>query len=237
MPAQDIFIQGRLVMSAVPLPDGAAEVLWRDTDVNRVLTVIAVLVGIAGIREILRLMPALAFTLSRPRASVSLEYNTSMVRTRNATALACLLPFCLVADRFEMFRPHIWTLIPPGWRVAASAGVMLAYLLLRAVCAAAIRLPRMDPLSEAAVHRGPWNYFILLTFLMLATAGILPEAGADDRLTRIVLYAESALSYLFSLARTGRILAGSFSGLSTILYLCGLELLPTAALAACAIFL
>ena len=56
MPVQDIFIQGRLEMSAVPLPEGAAEILWRDTDINRVLTVIAVLIGIAGIRELFRLM-------------------------------------------------------------------------------------------------------------------------------------------------------------------------------------
>ena len=237
MPVQDIFIQGRLEMSAVPLPEGAAEILWRDTDINRLLTVIAVLIGIAGIRELFRLMPALAFTFSRTRATVSLEYNTSMVRTRNSAALACILPFCLVADRFGLLRPEIWSAVPAEWSVAATAGVMLAYLLLRSMCAAAIRLPRMDSLSEAAVHRAPWNYFILLTILMLATAGILPAAGADDRLTRLVLYVEAALLYLLSLVRTGQILAGSFSGLSTILYLCGLELLPTAALAACAIFL
>jgi len=76
-----------------------------------------------------------------------------------------------------------------------------------------------------------------MTILMLATIGLLGVCGAPDSVLRPVLYCEMLLSYLLSLLRTGQILAGSFSVLTTILYLCALEFLPTAAMVACAVFL
>ena len=237
MPPADIFIQGRLEMSSVPVQEAAAGLLWSDVGVNRVLVLLAVLLAVAGLCDLFRLLPELLFCFSRPRASVSLEYNTSVVKMRNSAALACMLPFCLMADRFGLFRPDMAEEVPAEWSAAATAGLMLAYLLLRLLCGALVRLPRMDQLSAAAVRRGPWSWFILLTLLMLASVGPLTAAGVGDEAVRIVLYAECSLFFLLSTIRSGQILGSVFSGLSTILYLCALEVLPTAALAACAIFL
>lgn len=237
MPPSDIFIQGKLEMSAVPVQEAAQTMLWNDFLLNRVLVVAAVLIGIAGLRDLLRLLPELLYCFSRPRASVSLEYNTSVVRMRNTAALISILPFCLLADRFGLFRPELWSAVPEEWSAPATVGVFLAYLLLRTVCSALIRLPRLSGTAADAVRRSPWNYFILLTLLMLLTAGLLYIFRPSDTVVRITLYAETALFFLLSLLRSGQILASGFSGLTTILYLCGLELLPAAALAACAVFL
>lgn len=237
MPPSDIFIQGKLEMSAVPVQEAAQAMLWDDFLLNRVLVVAAVLIGIAGLRDLLRLLPELLYCFSRPRASVSLEYNTSVVRMRNTAALISILPFCLLADRFGLFRPELWSAVPEEWSAPATVGVFLAYLLLRTVCSALIRLPRLSGTAADAVRRSPWNYFILLTLLMLLTVGLLYIFRPSDTVVRITLYAETALFFLLSLLRSGQILASGFSGLTTILYLCGLELLPAAALAACAVFL
>lgn len=237
MPPSDIFIQGKLEMSAVPVQEAAQVMLWDDFLLNRVLVVAAVLIGIAGLRDLLRLLPELLYCFSRPRASVSLEYNTSVVRMRNTAALISILPFCLLADRFGLFRPELWSAVPEEWSAPATVGVFLAYLLLRTVCSALIRPPRLSGTAADAVRRSPWNYFILLTLLMLLTAGLLYIFRPSDTVVRITLYAETALFFLLSLLRSGQILASGFSGLTTILYLCGLELLPAAALAACAVFL
>ena len=83
MPPADIFIQGRLEMSSVPVQEAAAGLLWSDVGVNRVLVLLAVLLAVAGLRDLFRLLPELLFCFSRPRASVSLEYNTSVVKMRN----------------------------------------------------------------------------------------------------------------------------------------------------------
>lgn len=237
MPPSDIFIQGKLEMSAVPVQEAAQAMLWDDFLLNRVLVVAAVLIGIAGLRDLLRLLPELLYCFSRPRASVSLEYNTSVVRMRNTAALISILPFCLLADRFGLFRPELWSAVPEEWSAPATVGVFLAYLLLRTVCSALIRPPRLNGTAADAVRRSPWNYFILLTLLMLFTVGLLYIFRPSDTVVRITLYAETALFFLLSLLRSGQILASGFSGLTTILYLCGLELLPAAALAAYAVFL
>lgn len=237
MPPSDIFIQGKLEMSAVPVQEAVQAMLWDDFLLNRVLVVAAVLIGIAGLRDLLRLLPELLYCFSRPRASVSLEYNTSVVRMRNTAALISILPFCLLADRFGLFRPELWSAVPEEWSAPATVGVFLAYLLLRTVCSALIRPPRLSGTAADAVRRSPWNYFILLTLLMLLTVGLLYIFRPSDTVFRITLYAETALFFLLSLLRSGQILASGFSGLTTILYLCGLELLPAAALAACAVFL
>ena len=237
MPPSDIFIQGKLEMSAVPVQEAAQAMLWDDFLLNRVLVVAAVLIGIAGLRDLLRLLPELLYCFSRPRASVSLEYNTSVMRMRNTAALISILPFCLLADRFGLFRPELWSAVPEEWSAPATVGVFLAYLLLRTVCSALIRPPRLSGTAADAVRRSPWNYFILLTLLMLLTVGLLYIFRPSDTVVRITLYAETALFFLLSLLRSGQILASGFSGLTTILYLCGLELLPAAALAACAVFL
>lgn len=237
MPPSDIFIQGKLEMSAVPVQEAVQAMLWDDFLLNRVLVVAAVLIGIAGLRDLLRLLPELLYCFSRPRASVSLEYNTSVVRMRNTAALISILPFCLLADRFGLFRPELWSAVPEEWSAPATVGVFLAYLLLRTVCSALIRPPRLSGTAADAVRRSPWNYFILLTLLMLLTVGLLYIFRPSDTVVRITLYAETALFFLLSLLRSGQILASGFSGLTTILYLCGLELLPAAVLAACAVFL
>ena len=237
MPPSDIFIQGKLEMSAVPVQEAAQAMLWDDFLLNRVLVVAAVLIGIAGLRDLLRLLPELLYCFSRPRASVSLEYNTSVVRMRNTAALISILPFCLLADRFGLFRPELWSAVPEEWSAPATVGVFLAYLLLRTVCSALIRPPRLSGTAADAVRRSPWNYFILLTLLMLLTVGLLYIFRPSDTVVRITLYAETAMFFLLSLLRSGQILASGFSGLTTILYLCGLELLPAAALAAYAVFL
>lgn len=237
MPPSDIFIQGKLEMSAVPVQEAAQTMLWNDFLLNRVLVVAAVLIGIAGLRDLLRLLPELLYCFSRPRASVSMEYNTSVVRMRNTAALISILPFCLLADRFGLFRPELWSAVPEEWSAPATVGVFLAYLLLRTVCSALIRPPRLSGTAADAVRRSPWNYFILLTLLMLLTVGLLYIFRPSDTVVRITLYAETALFFLLSLLRSGQILASGFSGLTTILYLCGLELLPAAVLAACAVFL
>lgn len=237
MPPSDIFIQGKLEMSAVPVQEAAQTMLWNDFLLNRVLVVAAVLIGIAGLRDLLRLLPELLYCFSRPRASISLEYNTSVVRMRNTAALISILPFCLLADRFGLFRPELWSAFPEEWSAPATVGVFLAYLLLRTVCSALIRPPRLSGTAADAVRRSPWNYFILLTLLMLLTVGLLYIFRPSDTVVRITLYAETALFFLLSLLRSGQILASGFSGLTTILYLCGLELLPAAALAAYAVFL
>jgi hypothetical protein len=73
--------------------------------------------------------------------------------------------------------------------------------------------------------------------LALATVGILYLAGVDDLIINRFLLIESGVIYLIYLLRRGQILSLSCNPLTTFLYLCGLELLPTALLVVSAVIL
>ena len=72
---------------------------------------------------------------------------------------------------------------------------------------------------------------LLISFFLLFLAGALLKAfSCDERLTRTVLVWIMAISYLFYIIRRGQIFSSSCNPFTTFLYLCSLELLPTAAL-------
>ena len=76
-----------------------------------------------------------------------------------------------------------------------------------------------------------------MVLLMLATAGILFLFKLPDQLIRTVLYLEIAGIYLVFLIRRTQILSLSCNHFRTFLYLCALELIPTAALIASALLM
>ena len=86
-------------------------------------------------------------------------------------------------------------------------------------------------------YRAGYTFFILLMMLLLATVGILYLAGVDDLVISRFLLVETGIVYLIYVLRRGQILSVSCNPLTTFLYLCGLELLPTGLLVASAVFL
>lgn len=232
MAADSLLLQrGTLEMAA-----GAADVpavqdsVWSDLLSNRILAVAAVLLILFNLREFISLVPRLVFSATRTNGFRTMEHNIRLSRTRNFAALCCILSFCLLADRYSLYAPQFLSEAPPQWRSPAIAGVFTAYILLRRCCSAAVRPRRMDPDSLAAVRNSPRSLFVLLTFTALASAGVLGVCRLSDAAIRTVLLSETAIFYLYSLTKTGQILAGHCGTLSTILYLCALEILPTAAL-------
>lgn len=233
----EFFRDGTLVMSAHPYVQAAAELAWSDVRMNKILVIVAVIFGLLAIRNHIELFPRILYCLNRPRASISFEYNHGISRARNSYTLSFILLFCLFADRFALFRPQFWSHIPPGWSVVATMGVFIGYVLLRVIFSLVLRPRKLDSISLAALRYSPYNYFIMLTVLMLLTAGLPRIFHIPDEIIRIVMLTEITLFFLLSLIRGAQILAGTYSGFSTILYLCGLEILPTSILVACAVLL
>ena len=58
-----------------------------------------------------------------------------------------------------------------------------------------------------------------------------------DSVIRTVLLVEMIPMWLLALVRIAQILGGRFSGLESFLYLCGLEIVPAAAVVASAVLL
>lgn len=233
----ELFRQGRLEMSTAPLPEFQTPAEWNNLLPNKIAIVLSVVLVLVYLKDIIRLIPPLLYALDRKRGGESLEYNVSAARMRNTVALIYTLPFCLIADYCGAYRPGFWSMVPPEWSSAATLGVMLAYFLLRRLCYAAIRPGKMSAESLATLKHSLYNYFIVLVSVAVPTIGILPLFSVREDIISTVFLALTGLAFAFATVRAWQILKSRRSPLSTILYLCGLEILPAAAVVASAVLL
>lgn len=233
----ELFRQGRLEMSTAPLPEFQTPAEWNDLLPNKIAIVLSVVLVLIYLKDIIRLIPPLLYALDRKRGGESLEYNVSAARMRNTVALIYTLPFCLIADYCGAYRPGFWSMVPPEWSGAATLGVMLAYFLLRRLCYAAIRPGKMSTESLATLKHSLYNYFIVLVSVAVPTIGILPLFSVREDIISTVFLALTGLAFAFATVRAWQILKSRRSPLPTILYLCGLEILPAAAVVVSAVLL
>ena len=233
---QEVFRSGRLAMSGSPATDLAGDAVWGDLLTNRILAVVAVVLLILGLSDLLRLTPHLLYSFDRSRGSADLEHSLGTARTRNLTALFFFLPFCLLLDRYALVRPRFWAAIPAQWSAPATLGLLVAWLLVRALCFALFHPRRLGSEQTATLKHLPYNYFILLAALTLITAGVCTVFRVPDGVVRTLLYWETGVIWLFTLVRSGQFLGANGMGFTTFLYLCGLEIIPAALMVAVVMF-
>lgn len=226
---EEAFRNSKLVMASAGDVQITAPA-WSDMPLNALLCGISVLLGILALYSLISLRSAMGGCLRHWRGCVELEHNIHNTNDRNLAALVLALPFCLIADRYSLYRPDFLSFAGPGWHSAATVGAFLAFLIVHKVSGLAARLPNCNSDFKAAAHKTPRTFFIIYTLLMLATAGVMRALNAPESALRTVLYVELAVGYAFALLRIGQIIAARHSFLPTILYLCALELLPVALL-------
>lgn len=230
MTLEELFRGGTLDMSAEPWPALAAGPEWTGFLTNRILACAAVLLLLLNLLDFFRIVPHLLYSYDRPHGAATLEHNMGLARSRNMAALCYLLPLCLIVDRFALARPRFFGIIPPQWTAPATVGLVLGFLIVRAVCHGLFRPRRLGGEAVSTLRHNIGNYIILLSILMLMTVGVCAAFRVPDAAARIVLLWETAAVWLFFFVRSAQLLAAHVSGFSTFLYLCGLELIPAALL-------
>ncbi|MBQ6761746.1 MAG: hypothetical protein IJP49_03255 [Bacteroidales bacterium] len=231
---QDVFKSGRLLLPDTP-PEAPAPV--EEVPLTGTLLVVAsILLFLLILRSFLTVLPYLRDTVLRARGSAALENSVKVSRDRNLVAAVFLLPAVLLIYRYRLYDPSFLQGVGPDIRLLVIAGVFFGYLLLRYLLSRWAR-PRRRYDDYQMAYRAGYTFFILLMMLALATVGILYLAGVDDLIINRFLLIESGVIYLIYLLRRGQILSLSCNPLTTFLYLCGLELLPTALLVVSAVIL
>ena len=231
---QDVFKSGRLLLPDTP-PDAPAPV--EEVPLTGTLLVVAsILLFLLILRSFLTVLPYLRDTVLRARGSAALENSVKVSRDRNLVAAVFLLPAVLLIFRYRLYDPSFLQGVGPDIRLMVIAGVFFGYLLLRYLLSRWAR-PRRRYDDYQMAYRAGYTFFILLMMLALATVGILYLVGVDDLIINRFLLIESGVIYLIYLLRRGQILSLSCNPLTTFLYLCGLELLPTALLVGSAVIL
>ena len=194
-----------------------------------ILVLVFVVLMILLLPTFMQLAPYIGDSFLRARGSSALENSVKVSRDRNTVALVMLLPALLLTFRYRLYNPDFLAQDAGDrrlWLIAASFGV---YFILRLVIYLVLK-PRRRYENFQVAHHASYTFFILMVLLMLATAGILFLFKLPDQPIRTVLYLEIAGIYLVFLIRRTQILSLSCNHFRTFLYLCALELIPTAAL-------
>lgn len=238
LPADQAFLSGTLQM-----PESAAGhyveslPLWSDFTVNTVLLVVATLLILFSIRIILNITPLLLDSLSRWKACVNIDASVQLKGDRNSLAAVVTLPMALIADRYDFFRAGVLDLVPQGWSSLVTLGIIIIWLLIRQFAYYFCSLKALRPETFRTVHTSFFNYWILAGFLLILTAGVLSLTSVGDGIGRSILLYELAVMYLLAILRKSQILLSYCGPLTTFLYLCALEFIPTGALIAGCILL
>ena len=238
MPSEGIdsaFRSGELLLPGSP--SGEAVSAGAGTPVGvMVLVAVFVVLLILQMRNLPYLLPLLFDSIFRARGSVALESSVRASNDRNTLALTLLIPLVLLTYRYRLYDPSFLRPFSPEIRLLAIAGVIGAYLLLRLVLYKLLKPRRKYDFYQLS-HRASFTFFILAMLLILIGVGLLALFGVSDGTIRLVVLAGMGLVYLLFLLRRAQILALSCNPLRTFLYLCGLEILPTAALVVSAVIL
>lgn len=200
-----------------------------------ILIGIFVLMGLMVIRNFLSVLPFLSDSVFRARGSAALENSVRASRDRNLVAAVCILPVILMMYRFRLYDPSFVQGMSPDRRLLVVAGVFLGYLLLRYVMYLLCQPRRGDWFGIA--RRNAFTFFIILALVVFPTVGILLLVGVKSLTVKTVILVETAVIYFLYLIRKGQFLSGFCSQLQVFLYLCALEILPTAALVVTAMVL
>ena len=232
---QALFKSGRLLLEDTPVTD-ATETVTGMPVLFVVLTVAFVLAAILFLPRFLSLAPLLFDSLFRARGSVSLESSVRASNDRRLVAAVLLLPAALITYHYRLYDAAFLRDLSEGWRLLAVLGVIWAYAMVRLAIYRILK-PRRNNEFFVLARRTSYTYFILMMIVALMSVGILSLFGSPAPVIRQVLYAEFILFYFSFLLRRAHILGLSCNPLRTFLYLCALEILPTAALVVSAILL
>ena len=228
------FKTGELLLEQSPSP--AAESVGGTPILMGILVTVFVVLALLLIRNFLHVLPFLWDSVFRARGSVALENNVRVARERNQQVFVLMIPAILFIYRYRLYDARFLQSLEGNWRLAAVAGVFLAYLLLRYLIYLILKPKRRSDHYRMA-HRAGFTFFILLLLPAIAGVIILYFFRANDFIIRSFLYILATLTYLMFLVRKSQILSLSCNPLLTFLYLCGLEILPTGVLIATAVLL
>ena len=219
------FPNGKLWMSDEPLEAIAREASWAQDPVHSVIAIASIVLLIIFMRDYFILWTPIMRCLLRAKANVEMEHSIQLARTRNRAALLMLLPMWLIAERFSLISEQM----------LLSLAIMVAYLILKRLMAEII-LPRRIPGEvRLAVRRALYTYGIVLAFVMIATVGLWLLIDWDPAAMTWVFAGEAGAILLLSMIREEEILSAYCRPFASFLYLCGLEVVPAAALAAAAV--
>lgn len=230
-PVSDAFLEGRLEMAhkmmlqpqTIDSPEAYATIV-------SVLLIFFLVFFFYRFREILNLLPILLGMLSNKNIGLNIEHIKNTYRNRNATACIFSIPLGIFIARISLIQPSFLKGQPLGWMMIFTIGFLILYIFIRRT---ALLWPKPRKLAEDAwkVFQNGWmNYYILGSLLFCAAGPLLILFKVPDNISAIVFLCIFGPLYVMNLVRNIQIISKPCSTMTTILYLCAFEIIPTGAL-------
>ena len=147
-----------------------------------ILALISALTAILLLGRLVNIFPSLMACTIRWKESVNLESSVKHSLDRDMLAIAMVLPFCLVADRFGLYAPDSMSGLDPSIRLALTIGIFIGYILIRTLISKMIRPRKMQPKTYRTAERASFTFFIVLTIILLAMGGVMSFIEIDSEL-------------------------------------------------------
>ena len=194
------------------------------------LAVIFTFIFLLSVGSFFKIIPSLGDCVMRWKGNLDLEDSLQLSGSRNWMVMVLFVPLCMVVYSHGLYQPDYMESLPPALGLAATCGTMLAYLVLRSFLNWQLEMDAYRSKTFTAANRSFYNYLILLFLIVFPIGAAFKVLIGNEYVTRTVILYITAFTYLFHIIRRGQIFASVCNPFTTFLYLCGLELLPTAVL-------
>ena len=232
------FLRGTLEMPQ-SIADAAIQTnfVWDGVLMNRILAIACIILGIVVIADTVQIFPRLMDCIARWRACISLEHSVGDARARNTASIVAIFAIGLLTSRYCMYGPSFLFMIPEWSMTLICLGVACAFFLLRLILFLLLKFNSIRGDERRAVLHSCATFSIPTCVFMLFTTVILGVFRTPDGGIRLVLMLELGLGWMISFVKTGQLIGSHYSGFTTFLYLCALEIIPAAAVVVSALVL
>lgn len=200
-----------------------------------VATGVSILAFLPVLTQFVNLFPKLWASLFRTGTCIRIEDSKKVQRSRDIVFWASVPGLVTLVWRCGLYTPKWIDSLPPQFHLPCVAGVLLGYMLLCLALCRVVPRRKFSPKVYDAAAGCPKNFWTLLAFSLFVVAVVLKSAGIDRSVSLIVIYCITGILYLMFLIRRFQIFVYDSNYLTAILYLCALEILPTALLVTSAV--
>lgn len=225
LPVDSAFVSGSCCLPSTPPPvPGMAQGSSLTGDI---LAIGSLLLTILLLKKIVNIFPSLIACVMRWKESCNLEASVKLSRDRDIIAFSMFIPFCLIVEHFQLYRPDYMDSLRESLRIAATAATFAAYIGIRLLAITICRPRKSSVRTYSTGCKASGSFFILLTFLLLILGGISGFLDINPEVIKPAMLWVSAAVYALFMLRSVQIFASSCSLFTAFLYLCALEIVPT----------
>jgi len=193
-------------------------------------------VFIMFLKQLLAIFPFLFGGLFRWKPLVNLEDSMGMTRYRNSVAGAFVLPFILIASRYELLPIRFAADFEPGLKTLAVLAAFAAYMILRAIAIEVLVPKKISHDTYRLANRTLYDFLILGGLGQFIGVSVGVAFGLNDLTVNRILFYTFVVFFVLFLVRRTQILRNECNQFTAFLYLCALEILPVAIVVAVALF-